>query len=48
MKFSLFQTPCRQPDTDAVVHQDFLAVGPAIGKEVSAVPARMSMGSVAS
>lgn len=48
MKLTLVQAPRRQPDTDAVVHQDFHPVRPAVGKEVSAVPARMSIGSVAS
>ena len=40
MKLTLIQTPRRQPDTNAVVHQDFYAVGPAIGKEVRAVRLR--------
>lgn len=37
MKLTLVQPARRQPDTDAVVHQHFHAVGPAVGKEVSAV-----------
>lgn len=40
MKLTLVQAPCSQPDTDAVVHQDFHAVRPAVGKEVSAVRLR--------
>src|SRR5471030_27821 len=40
MKFALVQTPRRQPDTDAVVHQHFHTVGPAVGKEVGAVRLR--------
>lgn len=32
MKLTLVQAPCSQPDTDAVVHQDFHAVRPAVGK----------------
>jgi len=40
MKLTLFQAPRRQPDTDAVVHQDFHPVRPAVGREVSAVRLR--------
>ncbi|WP_254912403.1 hypothetical protein [Pseudomonas putida] len=40
MKLTLVQAPCRQPDTDAVVHQDFHPIGPTVGKEVSAVRLR--------
>jgi hypothetical protein len=64
-KLALVQSPRGQPDTHAVVHQHFHAVGAAIGEQISAVrlrrtehrdhranavsvPARMSMGSVAS
>jgi len=37
LKLTLVQPARRQPDTNAVVHQHFHAVGPAVGKEVSAV-----------
>jgi hypothetical protein len=40
MKLTLVQPPRRQPDTDAVVYQDFNPVGPAVGKEVSTVRLR--------
>ncbi|ONH36657.1 hypothetical protein AO268_25940 [Pseudomonas sp. ICMP 8385] len=40
MELALVQTARRQPDTDAVVHQDFHPVGPPVGKEVSAVRLR--------
>lgn len=37
MKLTLVQAPRPQPDTEAVVHQDFHPARPAVGKEVSEV-----------
>ena len=40
MKLTLVQAPRRQPDTNAVVHQDFNPAGPAVGKKLRAVRLR--------
>ena len=40
MKLALVQSPRGQPDTHAVMHQNFHAVGAAIGEEIGAVRLR--------
>ena len=40
VEFSLVQPPCRQPNTNPVMNQHFHAIGPAIGKQISAVRLR--------
>jgi hypothetical protein len=36
-KVALVQSPCGQPETDAIMHKHFHAVGSLVGKEVRAV-----------
>lgn len=40
MELALVQSASRQPDTEAVMHQNFHAFGAAIGEQISAVRLR--------
>lgn len=40
LELPLVQPTCRQPNADPIMHQHFHSIGPAIGKQISAVRLR--------